>query len=326
MARTRKPAAHAVPLTAVPKRGRDAIARIMGEWGGQLPLLELLARNWNYWSATFSEPKQASRAAEVIAELLRQHPDWSLDQAQTALSYPALTMDVREIAIARRFTLGDHGELGIGLALLGRLRWLKTSISGIGVGFDRDTVLDAFAVCDLDAIRLLAHGEPLVCQAASNEDLGFHDLFTLALAAVWNRDDAVLRDVVGRIAAGKLAPWQQGILIVLAGLVSRQPTEIVAGLVKLLDGMRRLRRKDELEEAVCLWAHGLYRLCEWVSPDLVAEFPTTSPLPWDAGFHVWCNEHPDPLAGIDLTGVSHELHDAVVQLRLPAWWGTPTGR
>jgi hypothetical protein len=46
-------------------------------------------------------------------------------------------------------------------------------------------------------------------------------------------------------------------------------------------------------------------------------FNIAESLPWDAGFHAWTAGHPDPLAGLDLAGVSPALQDVVVNLNSP---------
>ena len=327
MARSRDTSSRPALLAAVAKRGREQIDRIMSERGGHLTLEQLLARNWNFSEylradCGYSQKEVAQQAAETTAELTRQHPTWSADQVRATRPFLALTIDVREVAIARRFALDDPAELGRGLAVLGRLRWLEVLLAG-GSGADFEPVTEAFAARDGEAARRLAGGEPVVSQPADGEEPEFLDLCTLAVTAVCRADDRALRSALRSMARGKRRPWQQGLRACLAGLAEKRPAEVAAGLGQLLDGMRRLRQKDELEEAVCLTAHGLYRLCEWVSPDLVAGFAVTESLPWDAGFHAWSEAHPDPLAGLDLTGISPALHDAVVRLRPPAWWDVP---
>jgi hypothetical protein len=312
-------------LAAVPKRGRDAIARIMAERGGDRTLEQLLERNWNYHDYLRSDlgltPRDANQQIdEMTAALAREHPAWSPDQVRGTVPFLTLTIDLREVAIARRFTLDDPAELGRGLAVLGRLRWFENLLAGTA-GAEFNAVLEAFAVRDLEAATRLVAGEPAVSRPADGEELEFLDLGTLAVAAAVRRDDRALGSVVRRMAGGKLPPWQQGVRACLGGLADRRADAVAAGLNQFLDGMRKLRQKDELEEAVCLTAHGLFRLCEWASPDLVAGFAVTVPIPWDAGFHAWTEAHPDPLAGLDLTGISPALHDAVVRLRPPTWWG-----
>jgi hypothetical protein len=226
-------------------------------------------------------------------------------------------MDLKEVAIARRVTQDDPAELGRGLSVLSRLRWLDCLIGGYTY-VDFHFVLEAFAVRDLAVAKHLAVGEPAVSQGKPE----FLDLCSLAVGALYRRDYAKVLSVTRRMAKDKLRPWQQGICMFLTGIVDRQPKQVAEGLALLLDGVHKMRQKDELEEAINLPAQGLYRIAEWISPDLVAGFDVGQPFPWDAAFHAWCESHPDPLAGVNLTGIAPLLHEAVVRLQPPSGWTT----
>ena len=173
---------------------------------------------------------------------------------------------------------------------------------------------------DLRVAQHLAVGEPSVSQG----DLEFLDLCTLGVAAVYRKDNQAPWSVLRQMASGKPRPWQQGISTCLTGVADRRPEQVAEGLTLLIDGIRSLRQKDELEEAICVPAHGLYRLCEWVSPDLVARFDVKQSFPWDGEFHAWCQGHSDSLTGLDLAGISPVLHEAVVRLQPPTWWESPS--
>jgi hypothetical protein len=305
-------------LSQVPKRGRAEIARIMAEQDGHLTLEEFLARRWNF-EAMFSAKEVAQRTADTVAQLAREHPTWSTEQIRATLPFLYLTMNLKEMAVARRFTLGDPAELGRGLSVLSRLRWLECLINGYTY-VDFNFVVEAFAVRDLAVAEYLAVGQPCVAQG----ELGFLDLCTLAVSAIYRKDEHAFRSVIQKMAREKSRPWQQGIHTCLMGMVEQEPEQVARGLMLLLDGMRTLRQKAELEEAICLAAHGLYRLGEWISPALVAGYDAAQACPWDVQFHTWSEEHPDPLAGLDLSNISPVLHEAVVLLQPPAWWTAPS--
>lgn len=282
MAGSRGSSPKSAVLAAVPKRGREYIAQIIAERGGQLALEQFLARNWNYHDYLRLDLGLSTREAdqqidEMTAALAREHPAWSRDQVRATVPFLTMTIDLREVVIARRFTLDDPAELGRGLAVLGRVRWFENLLAGTA-GAEFDALLEAFAVRDLEAATHLAAGEPAVSQPADGEELEFLDLATLAVAAAVRRDGRALGSVIQRMSGGKLPPWQQGVRECLGGLADRRADAVAAGLDQFLDGMRRLRQKDELEEAVSLTAHGLYRLCEWASPALVAGFAVAAPL------------------------------------------------
>jgi hypothetical protein len=323
MAKSQKPPGKQPLLSQVPKRGRAYIATIMDERDGNLPLQQFLGKRWDHETIEKSlglSPKElAQRQAESAAQIAQAHPQWSDQDIRTALSFGYLTMDLREAAIARRFTLDDPAELARGLAVNSRLRWIEMLIAGEPY-VDFDYFIEALAVRDLPAAHHLAEG--IMPRIAG--DLGFLDLCPYAVRAAYRKGFAELRKVIQRMRKEKLHPWKEGICTCLSGLADKDPAQIAQGLTHYIDATRAMRMKDELEDAIELRAHGLYRLCAWISPELVAGVDVAQSLPWDAGFHAWSEAHPDPLADVDLTGKSPVLHQAVVLLQLPAGWTAPS--
>ncbi len=315
MAKAKATQPNSALLSSIPKRGRNAIARIMEEPGGRLALTELLARNWDY-ETLFGGGQDAARIIKDAAVGLAQQHQWTLEQALTALRFSCLMQDLREVAIARRFTLDDPAELGRGVAVLSRLRWVEGQLRHHSTATG-ESVLEALAVRDTAVAMRLAAGDPLVSQAAEGEELEFLDLMTLAVLAASRGDESAIGDAARRMGVGKLRPWQEGIRQCFTGLANQSPTDVAGGLTGFLEGLRSLRQKDDLEEAISLTAHGLYRLCERADPTLIAGFDIAESLPWDNGFHAWTSAHPDPLPGLDLAGVSPALQDAVVGLNPP---------
>jgi hypothetical protein len=312
-------------LAQVPKRGREAIATIIEERDGKLTLEQFLAKRWDYQQVDRSfglSPREVTqRQKESCDQIAAAHPNWSSEQVRSALHFGYLTMDLREVAIARRFTLEDPAELARGLSVLGRLRWIETLIAGQPYA-DFDALSEAFAARDLAAVQHLAEGD----HGKIGDDEEFLALCPWAVRAAYQKDFTQLRSVIKRMRKRKLHPWQEGACGCLEGIAASDATQFASGLTRYVDATRAMRMKDDLEDAIELRAHGLYRLGEWLSPDLVAAADVAQALPWDAGFHAWCQTHPDPLVGVDLTGISPVLHDAVVRLQLPAGWIVAPGK
>jgi hypothetical protein len=107
---------------------------------------------------------------------------------------------------------------------------------------------------------------------------------------------------------------------VYRGIAVADPQLVADGLTGILASFRRNRWLADEEKALCLEAHRLYGLCEWLSPELVSMFDTTRSLPWDAAFHDWVYQHDNLLTGLNLNDVSPILHEAIVMLRPPDWW------
>lgn len=306
-------------LSKVSKRGRDEITRIMEERDGHLPLEDFLAKRWDVMgfckSASHFDERAANRITEWQSELAQLHPEWSVDQVQTVMSLAQLTANLREVAIARRFTLDDPGELGRGLSVLYRLlrigqnTWACNAVSAVG------DFIEACAVRDIGVVQSLVEGARAGYTAIPTD----RDLQDIAEIAVLQKDVETLRSAVTQMPHRKVRPWMQGIYTCLTGVSERQPDQVAKGLELYLSGLHQMRQKAELEEAINLGAQGLYRLCEWVTPDLVAEFDVMQAFPWDAEFHTWCQNHPDPLEGVDLSRISPVLHEAVVLGAPPEW-------
>jgi ribosomal protein L7/L12 len=309
-------------LSRVPKRGRDEITTIMEERDGDLPLGEFLAKRWDFRQfyldsdrGRYSEKRQ-KQLNEYRAQWAQRQPEWTDDMADTAVSLSCLTQGLKDWAVARRFVLEDPADLARGLSVLNRLQWLFWRCDAYAT-FDFEKHLECFAVRDVLIAQRLADGP----EWPEDEPSDF-DVCTDAVVAVVRQDFDRLRSVAAGMARRKGWPWMQGFYTCLTGVAEDNPAMVSEGLSLNLDGLRRMRQKTELQEAINLDAQGLYRLCEWVSPALVEGFDASQPFPWDADFHAWCQEHPDPLEGVDLSGISPIFHEAVVRLSLPAWWPT----
>ena len=317
-------------LSLVSKRGRDAIATIMQERGGHLSLEEFLAKRWNLeetWRIQFASAELEKHAVELFVKriadartrLSQLHPNWSPEQIQTMISLNELSRDLREAAIARRFTLKDPGELGRTLGVLNRLHKVlcprETAISRF------NEFLEVCAVCDIEIIEGQVKGIRAGYTAIPDD---WH-LCDIAVTAILQKDFETLRSITAEMPKrkGKVGKWMECLYRCFIGISEHNPAQIKESLQEYLGVVIRLRDKDELLNAINLEAHGLYRLCEWASPDLVAGFDVTQPFPWDAQFHAWCQDHPNPVEGIDLNHISPMLHDTMVLQNPPDWLTTP---
>ena len=172
-------------------------------------------------------------------------------------------------------------------------------------------------------LRALAVGDPHWAQRLADydysgtpEDLGDEDR---AILAAHRRDLGAIRAHLPRGRVDKYDQWRWDCL---RGLAANDSEQVQAALQKELDRNRSSRAA--MEEAgfgiVNLAVHGYYRLCQHVSPEVVASFDVRQSFPWDVEFHDWVEAHQNPLAGLDLSDISPVLHDALVLLKLPAWW------
>ena len=311
--RSRKPAL----LAKVFKRGRDQIARIMEDRDGHLSLEDFLAKRWNIKelqkSTSDRDNRESQRMAKWQSDLAQLHPEWSPDQVDTVISIALTTNELRDVAIARRFTLEDPAELGRGLSVYYRLLRIRDrgqrAVSEVGA------FIEACAVRDVAMVQGVVEGARAGYTAIPSDE----HLRDIAEIAILQEDFKTLQLATARMRDRKVGPWLQAIYSCLMGVAERKPDLVAGGLESCLTALHKMRHKDELEGAINLVAQGLHRLCEWVSPELVSGFDVTQPFPWDTEFHAWCQDHPDPLEGIDLSGISPVLHEAVVFGRPPEW-------
>lgn len=293
----------------------------MDERDGCLSLNAFLAKRWDVegcWKTRFSSDEELARKmTEVSSCWSRLRPEWSAEQVRTVMSLQNLQEGLKEVAVARRFTLDDPAELGRGLGVHNRLRLTFRDFEPNGSNFRE--LLDLCAVRDLTVAERLVEGRRAGVTAIPTD---VH-LADIAVTAILQKELETLRLVTPEMAKRKVRPWMQGIYTCLTGIADEQPNLVASGLQLLLTGLQQMRQKDELEEAINFAAHGMHRLCEWVSPDLVAGFDVAQPFPWDAKLHAWCQNHPHPLDGVELGSVSPVLQETVVMEKPPAWLKPP---
>ena len=148
------------------------------------------------------------------------------------------------------------------------------------------------------------------------------DLHTDAVYALLQGDRQRLERLVGQIPLLKpkqARPWLEGIHVALKGVVDGRSDEVARGLTLHITGLHRMQQKADLDGAVKLPAHGLYRLFEWVSPGLVSAFDPSQAFPWDAALHAWVTAHPDPVAGWDLSSTPALVQQIIGRGEIPDW-------
>jgi hypothetical protein len=307
-------------LSRVPRRGQEYLQVILTERGGDLPLEQYLAARWREMQETRarseSDPFTAARVEEASRGLLLAGGMSSRELVWFGFTLLGLAYHLKGVAIARRFALDDPSELGRGLAVLNRLREIGERLDSpsLRAGFEYDRQLEACALHDFHLAREYTLGQRPGRHAIPDN----YELADVGVTSILQRNDATLEVAVAEMSRRKVRPWMQGIYACVAGIAARNPAKLQAGLRLHLDGMRALRQKDDLDEAIVLNAHGLYRLAEWVSPELVAGCDLELPLPWDGAFHAWCEANLKPLTSLDLTFISPEIHEAIVN-GPPTW-------
>jgi predicted DNA-binding WGR domain protein len=290
---------------------------------------ECLATCWNF-KAFYQSGYVYRQTDQEIAQMIASRTTgewkkWSADQVNTAFAFLTLaenTID-GETGIVRRIQREDPAELAIAEALSQRLYWISIKLSELATGrmgyswtgyglSPRHHLLRALAVGDPHWARRLADYD----YSGTSEYLGDEDR---AILAAHRRDPGAIR---AHLPRGRVDKYQQWRWDCLRGIAANDPEQVQAALQKELDRNRSSRAAMEQSGfgIVNLAVHGYYRLCQHVSPELVASFDVHQSFPWDVELHHWVEAHQNPLAGLDLSDISPVLHDALVLLKLPAWW------
>lgn len=299
------------------KQAREDISRIMRQMDGELPLHEFLAKRWNhkaFWHRPqLSAEGNAQMKARRIQDTKERFPQFTDEQIDLYSSFFAIHVDLREVAIARRIVLEDPAEMARGLALNARLYRLLWS--GIKSWVETEVLIEQCAIRQADSAAVWVQGY----RAGKDAIIDTGEVLDIGYVSILQRNWKALRVVASRPADEKSDGFVEALYTYLLGLDRGEPALVANGLNEHLLSIHRMRNKDGLSDAVNLAAQGLYRLAEWIDPVLVSEFDVDQPRPWDAEFHHYCQEHPDPLADMDLSPISPELHDVLIRNQLPEW-------
>lgn len=281
-----------------------AINSVMQDSGGALTLEEFAAKHmresWDAWLPNKMSFYRVNSTDELAALAVQ---GWLMN-------------NMVERGIARRLRFGDPGELAMCVSLEARLHWMSC-----GYPHDCDypnvwPVLRALGTRDFFVARRYAEtGRYPIAR-----NVGYFPLIYNAVYAILRKDDKYLQTLVPVMLKRKVPQWIGAIYSCLIGIAQDSPQRVCDGLARVLDTYRRNYYLSVLEKTICLQAHGLYELCNWVSPHLVSGFDVERPLPWDADYFRWVHARSDPEKDIHLEKISPLLHQWVTTLSEPSWW------
>lgn len=308
-------------LSQFPKRAQIDITKTMAEEHSQVPVETYLVKYFYAGRqeliqafAAFDPQNAESELDNQLFELETKRPELTADQRLSVLSCRHLNLH-SDVAVARRITLEDPAELARGLYVSNRLDWLNSGCQAQGSDF----LLQLFAVRDLALVQHLAeHTSFSNTQSPNDEEV----LCSYAMDALIKRDFKSLETVATRMKRKKVRSWMEHKFACLLGIADRNPDQIAEGLRGILESYQKRRDEDSHSTYTVfnVEAHGLYRLSEWISPDLVAGFDVTQSFPWDGEFHSWTQSHELPLEGLDFIAVAPLLRDAILEFKIPEWW------
>jgi hypothetical protein len=285
----------------------------------ELTFQEHLAALWN-WEALYAVRNGGEeRIDKQIADFSELFPGWPRERVKVIVAFSVVVNSWGGF-VARRILREDPAEIGIAYAISRRLWWQHKRIMDGGppatiTPCNTWMIVHALAMRDYRLAQTIAD---YIAQSRLDLDKEAAH-FQEATLAAFRRDYDALRSAMTGVRPTKYNAW---VAACLQGIADRSPDQVAQGLVQLLEAERTTRDSENFG-VTNLSAHGMYRLCEWVSPDLVSRFAVAEAFPWDAAYHAWLQEHENHLAGLDLNSISPILHEAAVELRLPADWPVP---
>lgn len=279
----------------------DEVEFFMREYGADVSLLD-------YISA-----KQKQFFPALLPKISNDNPEWTAEQVAAAGTRHLLSgEELLWCGIARRIANDEPAELARSVSLYARLElWSGTRDECDNyLNFSHDMLL-ALSAGDTYAIQKFA---AVVPNFAGNGPWESRALHNGVIAAV-TRDEQQLRKTVDEFNSWKSPKkYLSCLYTALTGLLQRDPLLVNEGISSFLKVSRKLHQDDKILKVISLEAHGIYELCRWYSPDLVAAFDHAQALPWDGQLCEWVASSTDKQPFHDVSSLSPILQKWLVDL------------
>ncbi len=252
--------------------------------------------------------------------LRQQQPQLNDEECEAMVEMNLLSnLDLIERGLARRIAFNMLSDLRAALSLDARMSWLEHRRYRRKGGSYPDawTILRALAAKDVAIARCfldLVDG-PL---RGGNRAV---DLLYNAMLAILTEDDALQRDLVGKIAKQKAPEAYKAMLNVVGGILSEEPSVVAAGLGQVMKTFRRAFFHDE-EKIICFVAHGLAELALEKNGKLLDAFDVAQGMPWDAAFFEWLRGESSSPVYPELAKRSPLLDQWLNRFKIPDSWGS----
>ncbi|PQO46400.1 hypothetical protein [Blastopirellula marina] len=288
-------------IRSLPKKYQRDIEVLVESYGADQTLHEYIAA------------KQQKYFPELLGPNRMRDVDWTEEQhtahatENLMAGYPLL-----ERGYAKRILEDNPEELARSASTFGRLRyWWGTR-----------NEYDDFLTYANDMLRTLASGDIELFQrytevtpSKATKGPRAEKLLHAGITAVINRDRNRLADAIAEYETwNKPKRYIECMYATLQGLLDSDPKQVAAGLDSFIETSRKITQLYDLFKYICLEPHGLYELCRWYDPELVAEFNPDRGLPWDYGLHCWVrgNEGKPPFYNVE--SLSPALQDWLVKI------------
>ena len=295
------------------KYGKEFVERVAAKSSG-LGFDEHIAKCWSD-AVAYSDRSRRGQltSCEKLKTIFPALTDQQVDQMFRLLEFAE---SVEYSAAARRAALDDPAELVMAVRLAYRThfairgRWRNRC--------DLDQLLPMCAVGDIELARRVAKGRRGAASAVPHAG----ELISIATVAWLNKDTETQAIVVQEIEAMSMKyvnPWDEAVLRAFCAAHHSDADGVANQIGNLLTSIKKLRDKTDTSHVINLEAHGLYRLLQSDSPELVQSFDATQGFPWDPEVHAWCDENPSSAETWDLVRLSKDLHQIVVKRKIPSW-------
>lgn len=291
-------------LTLLEQLDADALDEVeffMREYGADFSLLD-------YISA-----KQEKYFPALLPNISKDNPNWTPEQVAAAGTRHLLSgEELLWCGIARRIANDEPAELARSVSLYARLElwWGTRDECDRYLNFSHE-MLRALSAGDTYVIQKFAAVVPNFAENGPGDSRALHN----GVIAAVTRDEQQLRQAVDGFRSWKTPKkYLSCLYTALAGLLQRDPQLVNEGISSFLKVSRKLHQDDKILKVISLEAHGIYELCRWYSPALVAAFDHAQALPWDRQLCEWVASSAGQQPFHDVSSLSPVLQKWLVEL------------
>jgi hypothetical protein len=270
-----------------------------------------------YGAATSLDEYISSLQSEYFPRLLPSfqidEPSWSESQCKAAATNHLMHGHrLLHRGYSRRIAEDAPSDLGYSASLYARLQlWWGTRDSSNGFTAFAYDMLRALAAGDTFVIERFANVAPHRAESGPPDGKLLHN----GIVATILRDKELLAAAIADYEkTNKPKQYITCIFTSIRGLLAGDEQLVVEGLDALLKTSKRIWQLYDIFKVISLETHGIYELCRWYDPQLVASFKTTRDSPWDNGLYAWVRENEGRPPYYDVSSLSQELQEWVEKL------------
>jgi hypothetical protein len=285
----------------LPAKVRDFIELDVREYGAAQTLHDYIAA------------QQAEYFPRLLPKLREDEPQWTQGQCEArATAHLMNGHPLLHRGYSKRILEDAPSELAYSASLYARLRlwWGTRDEYDSFLNFSND-MLRALAAGDVFVIQRFAEVTPPRATTGPRAEKLLHAGIT---AAVLRDDERLAAAIAEYDTWDKPKAYISCIYTSFRGLLEKDETLVVEGLQSLLKTSKKISQLYDIFKVISLETHGMYELCRWYKPELVAKFDTTQGLPWDQGLSAWVRQNEGARPFYDVTSLSPDLHEWLEKL------------